>query len=862
MSQGFFTTGGTLRHDSPSYVERGSDHDLFEGLVSGEFCYVLTSRQMGKSSLMVRTANKLRNTGARAVVLDLTAIGQNLTPEQWYDGLLMRIGRQLGIEDELEEFWLARERLGPLQRWLAALQEVVLAPRPSQSAPARGPSPAQSAPSRLVLFIDEIDTVRSLPFSTDEFFAAIRECYNRRIEEPEFQQLTFCLLGVATPAELIRDPRITPFNIGRRIELRDFTPSEALPLAEGLAANSALTPLEARCLLDRILHWTHGHPYLTQRLCRAVHEVNAWRAESLAQPPPEPYVAPPSKPSPETVDQLCDKLFLGNRARERDDNLLFVRERLLRSEVDLGALLKLYQRILKGWKVHDIEDDPLVDAFRLSGITRVENDCLRVRNRIYEKVFDDAWIQFSIPPPAKPEPKSIAVLPFANLSRDPDNEFLSDGITEDLISALAQIDGLRVPSRTSAFVFKGRNEDVRKIGAQLKVSSVLEGTVRQAGQKLRVTAQLTNVADGFQIWSERYDRLMDDVFTIQDEISQSIVEALKVKLAESGTRFLVKRYTENAEAYQLYLKGRYSYFKWTTAGFHRSVEFFEEAIALQPDYALAYAGLAESYSALWYFGDSSPRQAVPRAAIAAEKALALDESLAEAHSAMARFRCFYDWQWADAERHFKRAIELDPSYVTAHEQYAFYLTAMGRFVEAIAEGRRAQELDPLSLVINLNFGWIFWFAGQYDQVLDLGRKMLEFEPNFFGTRWLLAAAYGALNQFDNSISEFQKALQLGGGPLVLARLGYVHGLAGNSAAAREILERLHALAEKTYVPSYCLALVHAGLADSDAAIHALESAVRERNANLVYLRVDPVMKLLQQDPRFGAILTSVGLAPA
>src|SRR4051794_4102374 len=252
---GFYVTGGTLRQDAPSYVERQADRDLFEGLRRGEFCYVLTSRQMGKSSLMVHTAARLREAGVAVVVLDLTAIGQNLSAEQWYGGLLRRVGVQLDpdgeLEEELDDLWFAQEaRVGPLERWMRALQQIVL-PRTS---------------GRIVLFIDEIDAVRSLPFSTDEFFAAIRECYNRRAQDPQFERLTFCLLGVATPSDLIRETRLTPFNIGRRIELSDFTPREAEPLAQGFGADDPA----GQALLKRVQYWTNGHPYLTQHLCQSV----------------------------------------------------------------------------------------------------------------------------------------------------------------------------------------------------------------------------------------------------------------------------------------------------------------------------------------------------------------------------------------------------------------------------------------------------------------------------------------------------------------------------------------------------------------------------------------------------------------
>ena len=363
----FYVTGGTLPLDAPSYVERRADDKLFQALQGGELCYVLTSRQMGKSSLMVRAADRLRRNGAAVAVLDLTALGRNLTPAQWHDGLLLRLGEQLDLEDELEAFQEAHARLAPLQRAMRALRGVVL----------------ERIRAPVVVFLDEIDVVRSLPFSSDEFFAAIRALFNARAESPELRRLTFCLLGVATPSDLIRDARITPFNIGRRIELDDFTPAEAAPLGRGLHENEET----ARDLLQRVLYWSGGHPYLTQRLCRAIAaDAAITRAEG--------------------VDRICEALFLSSRARETDNNLLFVRDRMLHSDVDHAALLNLYRQVRANKKVRDEETDPYINILRLAGLARVRDNHLRVRNRIYARVFDPSWIETNMPDAEKRRQKT------------------------------------------------------------------------------------------------------------------------------------------------------------------------------------------------------------------------------------------------------------------------------------------------------------------------------------------------------------------------------------------------------------------------------------------------------------------------
>lgn len=369
-----------MEGSAPSYVERQADRELFEALLEGEFCYLLTPRQMGKSSLIIRTRRRLAERQVRAVLLDLSTIGQHLTIEQWYYGLLFGMGQQTGLEDELDRYFERRSDLGLCQRFFAALTEVVL-PHCVTRVPG---DQGDTAPVRLVVFVDELDVVRSLPFNTDEFFAAIRGCYNLRARDPALGQLSFALLGVATPADLIRDVRTSPFNIGRRIQLRDFTREEANPLAQGLGPDTL-----AQGRLDRILHWTGGHPYLTQRLCRAVAE------SSLVgeNPASESAVA-----DPHSIDRICLALFLSRQARDEDDNLIFVRESILRSESDRTELLELYRQVKhRPESVPDDHANPLVNVLHLSGLVGSENGFLRERNRVYARAFDEPWIDAMLP---------------------------------------------------------------------------------------------------------------------------------------------------------------------------------------------------------------------------------------------------------------------------------------------------------------------------------------------------------------------------------------------------------------------------------------------------------------------------------
>jgi TolB-like protein len=338
---------------------------------------------------------------------------------------------------------------------------------------------------------------------------------------------------------------------------------------------------------------------------------------------------------------------------------------------------------------------------------------------------------------------SIAVLPFTNLSGDKEQEYFCDGMAEEIINALTHVEGLRVVARTSAFFFRDKEIDIREIGRKLNVGSVMEGSVRKAGNRIRITTQLINVADGYHLWSEKYDRNVgelccpEDIFAIQDEISLAIVEKLKVKLLGEEKVALVKRYTDDLEAYNLYLKGRYFWYKRTREAILKGLEYFHQAIEKDPTYALAYAGIADCYNMLGFFDYLSPKEAFPKAKAAAAKALEIDGTLAEAHSSLAEVKTYYDHDWLGAEREFQRAIELNPSYSTAYQWYGEYLALMGRHDESIIMGKRALEVDPLSPIVSTNLAGFYWLARQYDEAIERYQKVLEMEPDFMVARlWL------------------------------------------------------------------------------------------------------------------------------
>ncbi|MDQ3137963.1 MAG: hypothetical protein M3Q93_10315, partial [Gemmatimonadota bacterium] len=447
--------------------------------------------------------------------------------------------------------------------------------------------------------------------------------------------------------------------------------------------------------------------------------------------------------------------------------------------------------------------------------------------------------------------RAIAVLPFVNVSADPENEYFSDGITEELITALSKVEGLHVASRTSVFALKGAREDVRTLGARLDVSTVLDGSVRRAGHRLRITAQLTSVRDGRTLWSERYDRELADVFAIQDEISRTIVDTLRATLLQDLGDPTPVRYRANLRAYTLYLKGRYSWNRRTQSAIAEGIRYFEAAITEDAGYALAYTGLADSYALQIDYRGAPVQEGLERARAEAARALALDDTLAEAHTSLAWVTFIYDWDWPAAARHFRRALDLNPRYSVARQWHAWFQTAMGHTELALAEGRQAIALDPASVSIRRSMGWLHYYARQPEQALDQLRRALAMNPTAEETHRLLGLAYAQVRQWDEAAAAFREAAGVSEAPeLALAGQGAVAAARGRSEEARAILADIEARRREQYVSPVAFVMLHAALGDADQAFVWLDRAFAERRGWLAYLNVEPVLDGLRGDPRF------------
>jgi TolB-like protein/Tfp pilus assembly protein PilF len=462
---------------------------------------------------------------------------------------------------------------------------------------------------------------------------------------------------------------------------------------------------------------------------------------------------------------------------------------------------------------------------------------------------------------ATPVP-SIAVLPFVNLSADPENDYFCDGLAEELLNALTRVKDLRVVARTSAFSFKHEELDVREIARRLNATTVLGGSVQKIGNRLRVLTQLINADDGYHIWSERFDRQMDDVFAIQDEIALAIVDKLKVKLLADEKTALVKRYTDNADAYHLYLRGRYFWNKRFAPGaMQKALEYFHQAVEEDSHYALAYSGLADCYNliGLWQF--RAPEDVFPAARAAAEKALELDDTLVEAHTSLAFTTMLYDWDWLGAESEFKRGIELNTSYAPAHLWYAHYLCVMERFDEAIAEIKQAQDLDPLSLTINANAGFVLYLARKYKQAVEQLRKTLELDPSFGLTHFYLGLTLVQEARHEEAAAAFEKAIENSGGmPLAVCDLTCTYGRAGKRAEAERLLHEMETRKRERYLSPSALALIYLGLGEHEKFFECLSRAYEERNGLLPWIKILPQYDSVRSDPRCQDLLRRTGLA--
>jgi serine/threonine protein kinase/tetratricopeptide (TPR) repeat protein len=458
---------------------------------------------------------------------------------------------------------------------------------------------------------------------------------------------------------------------------------------------------------------------------------------------------------------------------------------------------------------------------------------------------------------------SLAVLPFENVSRDPENEYLSDGIAGSLINNLATVPKLRVMAQSTVFRYKGREIDPQAVGRELNVRAVLTGRVMQSGGALRIGTELVDVATGSQLWGAQFDREPGDIFVIQDEISNEISGKLRLRLTRAEKKRLIRRHTEDAEAYRLYLQGRHHWNLWTEEGFYKAIGYFQQAVERDPSYALAYTGMAESYVLLGWNSYLPPKDAFPKGKAAAMIALQLAPDLGEAHTPLAATLWLHEWEWPEAQTEFRLSLGLNPAYPTANHWYAEYTMTMGRQADSIAKMKNSQKLDPLSLIISVAIGWASYMARRYDEAIEQLLRTVELDPNYPMTYWILGLLYRITGRYDLAIAAGEKGVSLSGGsPLMRAALAHTYGKAGRAADARHVLDDLTDLAKRKYVAPHFFAGIHIGLGDNDRAMDYLWKSWDEHCHWLIYLHIDPSMDELRSDPRFDDLLKRVGLPAA
>ena len=484
------------------------------------------------------------------------------------------------------------------------------------------------------------------------------------------------------------------------------------------------------------------------------------------------------------------------------------------------------------------------------------------------------WLKFAIPAllaavsiaiivyyaRSGPTINSVAILPFINDTKDPNAEYLSDGITESIINSLSQLPNLRVMSRNAAFRFKSANMDPVEAGRNLNVGAVLTGRLVTLDQRLVIKTELIKVSDGSQIWGDEYNSPVNDILTVQDEVSRKISQSLRLRLTGEDEEKLAKRYTKDAEAYQLYLKGRYFWNKRNEEGFRNGIEYFKRAEEKDPTFALAFSGLADSYALLCDIGAAKPVDEMPKAKAAAQKAVDADPTLAEAYTSRAFVRLSYDWDWLGAESDFQQAIKLNPKYPTAHQWYASYLMQMGKFSRAKAEIEEAHKLDPLSPIITANHGLYSYYEHNYDDAIAKYKVTLQSDPDFWVARHYLALAYVQKGMYNESIAELRTLIKAPAGPIpdkviesemeASSSLGFVYGMAGKTAEARDILAKLQALSQRRYISGIYFAIIYSGLKDKQHTVQYLNEAFQSRQPGLVLIRIDPMFEWLRSDPKF------------
>jgi len=462
-------------------------------------------------------------------------------------------------------------------------------------------------------------------------------------------------------------------------------------------------------------------------------------------------------------------------------------------------------------------------------------------------------------PPAAPVARSsIAVLPFVNLSNDPEQEYFSDGIAEELMNALARFNALKVAARTSAFSFKGKDVDLREIGAALHVATVLEGSVHKLGNHLRIRVQLSDVATGYQLWSESYDRELTDIFAVQDDITARIIDALQIHLRGDAPSPAAASRLADAEVYQIVLRGRYHWNQRTPEGLAEAAKLLQEATKRAPEYAPAFSALADVYLSQFDYGLLSWEESTVRARAAATKALELDETSAAAHTSFAHI-LLHEWQWQAAEQQFQRAFALDPNYTLALHWYALCLTALGRTDEAVKAMQRAEQLDPLSLRINADLGMAFLAAGHYQEAVAQEGRALELSADAAAPRWIRGMALEQLKRFDAAEADMKYAFEAWQGDAsIKGSLGHLYAVSGRTAEARKLLDELTKQKDATDI-AFFAALICAGLKDTDAALTWLERAVDERSGSVRYLKIDPRLAGLRQELRYRQLMQRVGL---